>query len=286
MDAIAYGMGIAADAAATSAPGDAERLMRERIRLNPQQSQAWGALGRFQWSHGRFADTAASLQHAIELDPSASENHLAFLELVLSRGAPGQAAAFLREGLTRTSMARSPATPAALRALDSGDLPGAVTAARRAYSEAALRQAETIPGNPEFVMRKIFLYRFAAETAPEWREAQEKCGDMLLIIADPACLRYLGRAASLAPRDPSPAIRLGLALLSMNRTADSARILSAVTARFPSEPGGWFYLGQAELGLDRRKEAARAFGRFLALAPSSPQAPAVRRLLASLGTAR
>ena len=287
LDAVANDLGYAAESIKAADPGSAERLMKERIRLMPNQPQAWYSFAMFHWSRGRTSDAAAELRRAIELDPGAPENLLAFLDLIMRLGAPGQAAAFLHEVLTHNPVARASAAPGALRELDSGRLPGAALAARRAFAETALRQAETIPGNPEFVMRKLFLYRFAAENAPEWREAQEKCGNILLVTADYAgAAHYLARAWKLSPEDPSGGFHLAVALLMAGRLDETVALLERVARMAPAEPGVWFYLGQAELSRERRREAADAFSHFLRLAPAAPQAPMVRRVLASLSTAR
>ena len=180
-------------------------------------------------------------------------------------------------------MAREPSAQTARRMLASGDLKGCVDYARRTFAESALRQGISIPGNPEFVMRKLFLHRFAAETAPGWGEAQERCGELFLQLADnETAAFYLGRAFTLNPADGFTGMRLGGALLSLDRFEEASRVLTRVAQANPLEPGPWFYLGQAEMGRERPDAAVRAFKRYLLLSPDSPQAPAVKKVIASL----
>jgi predicted Zn-dependent protease len=206
-----------------------------------------------------------------------------FMELLAGRGGPGQLARFLADMVRNTPVGRVPAAAEVTRKLGGGDVRGAMAAGRRALAETALGQAERMPGNPEYVMRMGFLFRFAAENAPDWAEAQEKCGNFMMVTADYAgAVRYLGRAWALNPRDPQAGIRLAAALLSGDRFAEATLVLERVVRMAPGEPAAWFYLGQAEYARGRRREAVRAFGQFLALAPASPQAPLVRNLLSSM----
>lgn len=275
----------AVDAAGPGAGGVQELLLRERVRLTPEEPAAWMALGELAATRGRMAEARDAFERAVTLNPDAPESRWRLLELALAAGAREQAVGELARDLQAPLFAGAATAPAARARLATGDLDGALPLARRAFAEAAVGRADALPGNPEFEMRCAFLLRFGADLAPDWALAQSKYGGYLADRARFAeaevCAARLRR---LDPRDVRLDLALAVELLTRGRYSRARDRLAGVTRRNPADAGGWFYLGQAELGLSRRGAARAAFTRFLALAPAAPESDEVRRLVVDLGT--
>jgi tetratricopeptide (TPR) repeat protein len=263
-----------------------EAPLRECARLIPGQAAPWISLGEYYLSTGSLVESLKCYRRAVELEPASPGACAGLLRLQLHAGLLAQAAAHLRAVLARIPFSVAPPSRMALDQLDRGNLRSAADLSLAVFSEVALNEAERMPGNPEMVMRRLLLYRLAADLAPDWTQAQSRCAAALMSLGHDADARvYLDRLRSLEPSNTSLQIQMAAGWLADGRAADARRELTDAVSRNAREPAAWFYLGQAEMGIGRKTKAVAAFKRFIALAPESPQAAEVRRVVQEL-TAR
>jgi len=277
----------ATEATGPGAAASRDRLAHERVRITPLEPAAWMTLGEQAVDRGRVGEARDAFERAVALNPDAPESRLRLVDLALRAGARAEAADRLTRDLSAPLFAAAVSAPVARARLAAGDLEGALPPARRAYAEAAVGQADLLPGNPEYEVRRLFLLRFAADLAPDWLEAQAQAAAALtdrdrFAEAEP----YAARVRRLAPHDVNLDIARAVDALTRGGYAAARGILADVVRRNPAAAAGWFYLGQAAMAQQDRLAAIAAFDRFLALAPTAPAAADVRKLVESLRAPR
>ncbi|HLB16645.1 MAG TPA: tetratricopeptide repeat protein [Burkholderiales bacterium] len=168
----------------------------------------------------------------------------------------------------------------------------ALDRARRSVEEGRVAEgealcAEALAANPNDVealqilghaaaMRRDYgaALRFlekAANLAPRSGEVQFDLGRLLLAAERYADAEEVLRPVAKTHRDiPEPRLALAYALLKQRKHEDATAELRKLLERFPSHAEAWFNLGNVHRALGRFADAARAFRRAAALQPENP----------------
>jgi tetratricopeptide (TPR) repeat protein/predicted AlkP superfamily phosphohydrolase/phosphomutase len=218
---------------------EAERLLRETLRLDPADSRARTRLGHVLEVTGRPAEALAEYETAIRTDP---ENAQAFNyagNLYRQGGDLGKA-----ESYYRRSVETDPRYAGA-------------------YNNLGLLLQET--GRFE---EAVALYEKGLEYAPESALLHNSLGSLLILRRDlDGAERELRRAMEIDPGMAEPFINLGIVLAERGRLADAAQSFGRALDADPRRPDAHFNVAKLKLIQGDHAGGLEAFARTLSIAP-------------------
>jgi tetratricopeptide (TPR) repeat protein len=255
--------------------GDADELARRAAAAEPDNAEAWHALGIVAHQSGKTGEAIAHIERAIAIDGNAALYHANLAEMLRLAGRLEEAIA-----VGRRALEISPRYPEALNNLgialfDKGEFDEALGCYERAI---ALRrdfaQAHSNRGNALQRLKRFAeaepAYRRAIELQPTFQDAWNNLG---------TCLRELKRveeaeavyrqALALAPNNPQALDNLALALKDLQRVDEAAELLRKAIDIEENDVKLYLHYSAALLDQRRLAEATAAAERALALDPKS-----------------
>lgn len=238
--------------------GEAERILRDGLVVQPGKATLWGALGRILRTMGKYAQAVKALDRARTLDPSDPDPALQLGEIY--------------ERYQKREIARSHYRAV----LASANRPAHRVLAHQRLARLALRENK--------LTEAIAELRQALRIVPRRASLLGELGEALRLAGRSAeALGPLRLRVRQEPDSGAAHLGLGLALREVGNHAQAVRSLRLAAKLRPKMVAPLLPLAQSLLALDRREEAYTVGVKALALAP---QDPAVMWFMAPLYTAR
>jgi tetratricopeptide (TPR) repeat protein len=256
---------------------DAEELARQAAASEPDNAEAWHALGIVAHQSGNTGEAIAHIQRAIAIAGNVALYHANLAETLRLAGRLDEAIA-----VGRRALEISPRYPEALNNLgialfDKRDFEAALGCYERAISlKDDFAQAHSNRGNALQRLKRFAeaepAYRRAIELQPTFPDAWNNLG---------TCLRELKRveeaeavyrqALALAPNNPQALDNLALALGDLQRFDEAAALLRKAIDIEENDVKLYLHYSAALLDQRRLAEATAAAERALAVDPKSPE---------------
>lgn len=305
---------------------EAERLLREAIRINASDARARTRLGFLLERAGRRDEAAAQYREAIRVDPNSAEalNYSGNIErergdldaaerlyrraidvdprypgaynnlglLLQQRGRLDDAVALYRKGLTQ-----APKSPLLRNSLGTllilrRDLDGAEVEIRKAL-ELAPRMAEALNnlgilmGERGRIDEAKRAFEDAVEADPSQADARFNLGKVLLLTGNPeGALKEFVAALERAPGHRDAAIGAGEVAFRLGKKEEALRRFEQARAIDPDVPRLRMRLGELYLERGDRRRAADEWRRALALDPSQTELASRLRALEGAGAGK
>jgi protein O-GlcNAc transferase len=236
--------------------GEAERLLRQTLKVDAENAEALAALGSFAQRRGDSRTAVDLLRRAIQRDPENAEHHRLLAEAHRSLGHAGAAAIAAREAVR----------------LAPGSAP-----ARNALGLALQEEGDGAEAESQFLE--------ALRLDPDYPAATYNLGNVLrgagrLVEAEDK----LRRALLLRPRYPQALNALGVVLGELDRHAEASTAFHRALALAPNDPKPHYNLGNLLAKVERPADAVTCYDNALRLRREYPEALVARAsMLVRLG---
>lgn len=253
----------------------AEATLRDLLRSESGNVQAWCLLGRVRQARGRPDEALALFQQAARLEPHNADVFSLVGSALVQLGQPGQARTCLEEALRL-----NPFHAEAYNSL------GKVHLLNKSAEEALLCFREAVRLQPNNVegLHNLALVLIALRQLPEARPLLERVTQLAPQFAGGqlglsalcfeqgdwvTALTAAQRAVQLDPRLAAAHAQLGAVLLKMQHFQEAVAALQTALRLDPRQVQATEHLGVALLGLERREEARTHLQHAAALDPTN-----------------
>lgn len=256
---------------------EAERRLKEAVRIDPGAAEAHAALGELYSKQQRHDEALEAFRAALRLDPESGQTHADLGRMMLDQGDVNQALLQLREAVNLEPKNPHALTNLGVALIQQGRFDEAIEHFRRAIDvEPDLAEAHNNWGVALVSQGKdddaVEHFRRALASQPNYVEAYYGLGLVAAGQKDfETAANHYREAVSLAPGDAELRYRLGLALANLGRTEDAAAELRE-SIRLEPRAESHYSLGLALTELGRLGEAQSEFRIAIDLEPDHAEA--------------
>lgn len=247
-------------------PAAAGQVLRNSLRLDPNQAKAHAALGVVLMDRKNYEDAAKSLEAAVNLAPDSAEFAMAFAESLLLWNRPTTMLVFLKSVEPRFKALPEFQYKLALAYYGVQEFSNAVATLENLLTTNPRRQDQIyyILGNSYFTMGKFdrseAAFRKAIELNPKEPDYYENLATLLRKQGssrlDDAMIQ-LQKAAAFAPSDPRLTFQLGLAYEAKGDWKEAAALLEKTVREQPGLVPAHVALARIYFHLGKRPEGLR-----------------------------